>query len=235
MLPEAPPLEVQPGLASLAVLERFGSAILPFGKVIHHALSSHLARETLPTPTSDTNKAEENERTVGAPAEADPPFDIDLYEATSVGARLRVRMHEASVLLPSSGGQTSEGFSDAGQLAAVIAKYGGSAMFDAAVYDALERTSRMEGGLTWNCFQIGYGPQGQLGSACITCNKSTVFQIGSAPMSGPFHSVLKHCATASAHRKAISGFCCSLTFVETVWILLILCRDFLLHEMCFVY
>ena len=56
MLPEAPPLEVQPGLASLAVLERFGSAILPFGKVIHHALSSHLGN------SSDAHQRHEQSR-----------------------------------------------------------------------------------------------------------------------------------------------------------------------------
>jgi hypothetical protein len=40
---------------------------------------------------------------------------------------------------------------------------------------------------------------------CFTCNKGTVFPIGNAPNSGPFHNFLTHSFKASGHSKAVGA------------------------------
>lgn len=115
-----------PGVVSPAVLERFGPGILLFGKVVNHALSSHLAGVASDTNlnTSRTDKIQQSTVAARQPARTDaaPPFDVDIFETTSHGLQLRSRMNNECALLPNSGGETTEEFTEAGQLGAVLAK-----------------------------------------------------------------------------------------------------------------
>ena len=91
------------------------------------------------------------------------------------------------------------------QLEKVITKCKSRASFDESVFHLVDRVSRLEGGLTWNWFQVGFDLQGSLGVVCFTCDSNKSLAIGSQPNSGPFNNFITHCAKGKAHAKAVAA------------------------------
>ena len=187
-----------------AVLQRFGPAVAFFGPVAQRALGlspvANVCNMGVGTSSGNPSGNGSGADTVSAAAAASDGtadwFDIAVFERTERGQAL------ASRLAGSAGTTSHDGFTKAGQLTDIIEKCGGRPAFDAAVLDLFDRVSRIDGGLTSNWFQIGYGETGNLSVVCYTCQKGAGMGIGNAPRSGPFHNFIKHCATGSAHSKA---------------------------------